>query len=391
MRPPSARTLTAALAIQCCNGGLYAWSTFVPALRATYGLSATQAAVIFSTTMAFFTGMMVIAGPIQERRGPSRVVVLGGVLFALGYLVAARSQGSFWALLVGLGVLGGTAIGLGYVSALGACARCFPNHCGLVTGIVVAGFGISGMLVAQVASTQLAAGVDVLVLLGRIGVVAGAVLVTAGLLLSVPGQTPAAAVGGAAVLREPAVRRLLVGMFAGTFGGLLVVSNLGPLVLCLGAPQRTAVWAVGAFAVGNTVGRIVWGRLVDRSGRKAVPASLVCLCIALLLLSASVPPGALLGVCALLGACFGANFVVYAAEVARTYGPDGVGRVYPWVFLSYGLAGIVGPAAGGWLADTLGDYRLATLLAALVAGLGVLAVTLADRGRTAAPLGTARR
>jgi len=389
MRLLAARTLFAALAIQCCNGSLYAWSTFVPELRASYGLSATQAAGIFSTTMAFFTGMMVLAGPVQERRGPSGVLLLGGSLFALGYLVAARSEGSFWALLVGVGVLGGTAIGLGYVSALGACARCFPSHCGLVTGVVVAGFGISGMLVSQIASAQLAAGVDVLVLLGRMGAVAGAVVVGGGLLLWTPDQPPTrrAAVGGWAVLRDPALHSLLVGMFTGTFGGLLVVSNLEPLVRSLGAPDRVAAWAVGAFAVGNAVGRIVWGRIVDRMGYKAVPASLLCLCGALLALSAPLPPGALVGVCALVGACFGANFVVYAAQVARAYGPDGVGMVYPWVFLSYGLAGVIGPATGGWLADTLGDYRAATLLAALLAGLGVPAVRLVSRReRSEAPV-----
>lgn len=120
-------------------------------------------------------------------------------------------------------------------------------------------------------------------------------------------------------LADPRTHALLVGMFAGTFGGLLVVSHLHPLVLNAGSSPQVATCGASAF----------------------------------------------------LGLCFGAAFVVYAAQVVRDHGPSGLGLVYPWVFLSYGLAGIAGPVIGGWLADTMGDCRYATLLAAGVAAIGV--------------------
>lgn len=383
-------SLVAAFAVQCCNGGLYAWSAFVPALRADYGLSATQLALVFSTTMGCFTGTMVIAGRLQERWGPRLPVLLAGVLFAIGYLVAALSGGSFVLLLLGLGVVGGTAIGLGYMSALSVGTRCFPSHCGLATGAIVAGFGVSGMVISQAVATQLAQGVEVLDLLGRVGAVYALVVGVSGLAMSQP-EAPPDPVGSSSaqlrchVLTDLSTWALLVGMFASTFGGLLVVSHLHPLVLAVGASSQVATWAVGAFALGNAVGRLLWGQLADRVGSTTITASLVCLAAALLLLSTAASPGALVGASAFVGLCFGAAFVVYAAQVVRDHGPRGVGRVYPWVFLSYGLAGIAGPVIGGWLADTLGDYRLATLVAAGVAMVGVPASGwLRRRGRSEA-------
>lgn len=100
-------------------------------------------------------------------------------------------------------------------------------------------------------------------------------------------------------------------------------------------------------------------------------ASLLCLVGALALLAAVTSPAMQMVAAAVLGLCFGAAFVVYAAQVVREHGPSGLGTVYPWVFLSYGLAGIAGPALGGWLADTLGDYQQATRLATAVTGLGI--------------------
>ena len=368
-----------AFAIQCCNGGLYAWSAFVPALRADYDLSLTLAAVIFSTTMACFTVTMVIAGPLQQRHGPRGPVLLSAVLFAVGYQVAAHSQGSFPALLLGLGVLGGTAIGLGYVSAIGTCARWFPGNCGLITGIVVAGFGLSGLAVSQAVTAQLTAGADVLFLLGHVGLFYAVVVFISGLFMSVPKHdTQPTNQPAAEKVRRPlqmpgnaGTWSLMVGMFAGTFGGLLVISNLNPMLLAQGASMQTATWAVGAFALGNAAGRILWGRLADRIGEASIMASLLCLVGALALLAAVTSPAMQMVAAAVLGLCFGAAFVVYAAQVVREHGPSGLGTVYPWVFLSYGLAGIAGPAFGGWLADTLGDYQQATRLATAVTGLGI--------------------
>jgi MFS transporter, OFA family, oxalate/formate antiporter len=66
------------------------------------------------------------------------------------------------------------------------------------------------------------------------------------------------------------------------------------------------------------------------------------------------------------GATFGACFVLYASMVAHVFGPDGVGRVYPFVFLAYGVSGIFGPTTAGWIFDLTGHYQVALILAVVL-------------------------
>ena len=127
-------TLLASVLIQLCLGGIYAWSEFVPGLNASYGVGVAQTQLVFGVSIAAFTGAMVWAARLVERRGPGFVATVGGVLFGLGYLTASFSGGTFFVLLLGIGVLAGIGTGFGYACPLPTCMRWFPDHRGLVTG-----------------------------------------------------------------------------------------------------------------------------------------------------------------------------------------------------------------------------------------------------------------
>ena len=70
-----------------------------------------------------------------------------------------------------------------------------------------------------------------------------------------------------------------------------------------------------------------------------------------------------------IGFNFGGNFALFPTMTADTFGTKFVGQNYGWVFLAYGIGGIVGPMMGGKLGDT-GNFGLAftiTGVACLVA------------------------
>ncbi len=370
--------LTASIVLQVCLGGLYAWSAFVPALRAAHGLSTAQTQFIFGVLIATFTVVMVAAGRLQERFGPRPVAMVGGVLFGAGYLAAGFSDGSFLSLTACIGLLAGAGTGFCYVCPLAACVRWFPSHKGLVTGLAVAGFGGGAVLLASWADALLARGLDVLAVFRWIGLTYGAAILAAACALSVPARRFGGArrrgPTAAALFRDRVFWALALGMFAGTFAGLLVVGNLKPMAAAAGVAPWWAALAIGAFAVGNATGRITWGFLADRLGSRAIPLSLAFLVAATLcLLGVRRWDLAFAGGAMLVGFGFGACFVVYAAHVASRYGPDRVGTVYPPVFLAYGLAGIVGPAAGGFLLDLTGTPLAGLVLSAAVAAVGATA------------------
>lgn len=371
--------LIAAVVIQTGLGGLYAWSVFVPSLSDDYGLTATGSQLIFGTTIAVFTLTMVQAGRLMSRLGARRIAMTGGVLYALGFLLAAGSSGRLLWLLLGIGVLGGAGTGCGYVSALTSAVAWFPKHKGAVTGVAVAGFGGGAILLSQGVARLLDAELSVLEIFGWMAPVYGGVVVLGGLMLFRPpsgGNATRAALnwtdlGG--LVRDRRFVMLALGLFIGTFAGLLTIGNLKPIALAGNVPLETAVLSISLFAVGNTVGRIVWGWLSDLILYMAVPASLGMQAIALAGLPFAVAsPTAFLIFSLAAGFGFGACFVVYASQCASVYGADSLGRVYPLIFLTYGLSGIIGPPAGGAIYDVTDSYGAALAASVLLLLVGAV-------------------
>ncbi len=349
----------------------------MPALKKEHGLSGGQAGAIFGIAILTFTITMIFAGRIQQTRGPRPVAATGALLFGAGYLLAGLSDGSFPALLASLGLLVGTGTGFGYVCPLATCVRWFPKHKGLVTGVAVAGFGGGAILLSGIAGRFLAENVPVLEIFRWVGVWYGLAALAGALALRFPepahsSSEPLIPLRALLGIRE--FRGLAAGMFAGTFGGLLIVGNLGPIGLAKDLTDAQAVLGIQLRALGNAAGRISWGWLYDRIGRPVLPISLVALLISISSLGLSSSAAAFHAMAVLTGFCFGACFVLYAAETASIFGHQRLGSTYPFIFLAYGLSGLIGPALGGWINDQTGSFKPAIMVTALIILVGTAIV-----------------
>lgn len=382
--------LVVSVLIEICLGGVYAWSAFVPPLVSQYGLSTTQTQVIFGATFCVFTGLMVLAGRLQDIYGPRPVAAAGGLLFGAGYLVSSYSGGSFAMLLLGYGVLGGAGIGFTYVCPLATCVKWFPHRKGLAAGTVVAGYGAGAIVLSALASALFARGLDVLEVFRFVGIAYGGIVTLGALLLFTPNRICIHSLDRrypvADLLRDRSFRGLALGMFCGTFAGMMIVGNIKPIGLSFGVGAAAATLAISTFAIGNATGRISWGYISDRLGHRVIPLSLLISTFAVAaLLPAAGSPAAFVVVSAIVAFGFGANFVIYAAEVASRYGADAVGSVYPIVLLFYGVSGIAGPAVGGWLFDSTGSYAASIIAAAAVTAAGILITSLLIRAEAERP------
>lgn len=375
--------------ISFCLGGVYAWSAFVPALQEEFGFSALQCQVVFGLTIAIFTVAMVLAGRLLRRIPPRFVAGAGGLLLATGYVIASASGGEFRQIVIGVAVVGGVGIGLAYVVPIAVCLRWFPNHRGLITGVTVCGFGAGGVgLTAIVGSMQLA-GVATLDIFRWVGLVYAGLVIPASMVLAMPrhdvpsGGAIGPAVPIANLVRTRSFLVLALGIFCGTFAGLLIIGNLRPIGLAAGVAPAAAMMGISLFAVGNAVGRITWGLLVDRFGRVCIPVSLSALAAAIVLKALPGSSSLLFLVGSLVcGLAFGACFVLYAAQVSMRFGVDVFASLYPLVFLFYGLSGVFGPLLGGYIFDITGSYVPAMGLAIAVALLGAAGTALLDRSAT---------
>lgn len=72
---------------------------------------------------------------------------------------------------------------------------------------------------------------------------------------------------------------------------------------------------------------------------------------------------------------FGGNFALFPTLTADIFGNNRVGQNYPFIFLSYGVGGIIGPMLGATLGD-MGNFPLAFSICAVACLFGVICMLL---------------
>jgi len=351
-----------------CLGGIYAWSVFVPSLKTDYGLSGAQTQLIFGIVIAVFALSMIWAGSLEQKIGAKKLAMISALLFFLGYGLSALSAGNFFLILLGIGIFSGIATGFGYLMALTIPVKWFPEKKGFIAGIAAAGFGGGAVVVTLMAESLFSKGYHVLNIFMIIGISFGLILLFMALFYTVPEQSATEVPLKPGFLKEKKYLILLITLFCGTFSGLMVIGNLKPMGLVHTISEQILAATIVLFSIANFTGRIVWGWLSDFfSNRLLVLFALGSLSVSTFLLG-FLPLNSLLFILLALitGFSFGSNFVLFAKETAQHFGVSNVGKVYPWVFLGYGIAGITGPLVGGWLSDIFGNYQYASLAASLI-------------------------
>jgi OFA family oxalate/formate antiporter-like MFS transporter len=375
--------------IQLCLGAIYAWSVFTPSL-AEAGWSKAQTQFVFAAGLASFAIVMVIAGYyLMPKLGPRKLAFAGGAVLGLGYLLGGLiGQTSVPLLVLFIGIIGGGGIGLGYVVPIAVGMRWFPDKKGLITGLAVAGFGFGAMLWVKLAGAwgNLIATVGLSSTFTIYGIVFFVLVAIGGIWMMYPpdnwkpsGWTPPPPKADqisegmnfeAGQMLKTAQFYMIFLTFAFSAGAGLMTIGLMKLfpkeaLQSAGISAEAASAVAGTamavfFSLANGFGRIAWGTLSDKLGRK-MSVIIMCASQGIFVIAftkmAGVPALLYLGA-VLIGFNFGGNFALFPTITADTFGAKNIAQLYPLVFLSYGVGGIGGPILGGRLGD-LGNFPLA--------------------------------
>jgi MFS transporter, OFA family, oxalate/formate antiporter len=369
--------IAASILIMLCAGAVYAWSIFVAPLQSEFGFTATQTQIIYGLIIFIFTVGMLFVNKILRKYGPRTSAVIGAVLFFAGYIVASFSRGNFFLLIAGMSLLSGIGMAFGYVTVLNNLVRWFPRHKGLATGLAVSGFGGGAILLSQIARPLLAGGWQVLDIFRIAGIIYGVIFLAGSLVLTVPPwfhpdpQESKVEVGK--MLKDKRFWVLFYVFFAGTFAGLLFNGNLKPIGQFYGVSSAAAVQAISLFSIGNAAGRIIWGQIHDMIGGKGaviISLSLLAVFMIILLVGSGNDIGFMI-LTFMLGLTFGSNFVTYAADCCQIWGVAKLDIIYPAVSIAYGIAGIIGPIAGGLIRDITGTYSIAIVAGVMICTTGI--------------------
>lgn len=392
-----------AIMIQLSLGAIYAWSVFTPALKAE-GWSKLDTQIVFAVGLATFAVIMVFAGSKLATWGPRKLAITGGLTLGLGYVLAGMLGGTgFWPVLIGVGLIGGAGIGFGYVVPIAVGMNWFPDHKGMITGMAVAGFGFGAMAWVKLAGAwgNLIETMGLAQTFIIYGISFAALVITGSIWMKMPPlgwqpkgyQKPAQAAGSGGqdfstteMLKTPQYYLIFLTFAVSAGAGLMSIGlmKLYPMEALQGAGysalQASAIAGTAMavfFSIANGIGRIAWGVLSDKLGRKySVVIMAASQGIILLGFTQMAGNEYLLYIGAtLIGFNFGGNFALFPALTADEFGNRTVGQNYPFIFLSYGVGGIIFPILGGILGD-MGNFPLAFSICGIACLMGALATAL---------------
>lgn len=383
----------AGMALNLALGVLYAWSMFSNQLtqeiaQGGYGWTGTAATLPYTLAIAVFAIMMVPAGRLQDRLGPRVVATLSALLTGLGFAIASLgSPESHLPVVLGFGILAGTGFGLGYAATTPAAIKWFDaKKKGLITGLVVGGFGLAPVYIAPLAEHLLSAyGISQSFLILGIGF-----LIFAGLAAQFITNPEVALNTGSKtesvadrswqdMLKTPMFYSLYLQYACGATAGLMIIGHMKKIVaLQSQGTIKAGFLFVALLAIFNASGRVIAGFVSDIIGRVSALIFVFILQGVAMFFFAQLQTfyGFLFGA-AIVGFSYGACLSLFPSTVADLWGTKNLGMNYGILFTAWGVGGVFGPMLASRIADTTGSYETAYLVAG---ALLMFATTLAIAG-----------
>ena len=373
---------------QLSLGTVYAWSFFQTPITEIAGWSNTQVAWAFSLSI-FMLGVMAAWGGAKiDKYGPRKLAITGGVMYALGYIISAYalSSGTLWLLYLAFGVLGGSGLGLAYVTPVATVSKWFTKNQGLATGMVVMGFGLGALVMSKLLAPlflQLSSN-NLSTTFLYIGLTLIVVLPISASFMQLPptdekdAQTEAkqsvVSVGPSAsklILSKSFIIIWLMFMI-NVVAGMIFISFQSPLlqdILKLKMPATdladasviASLNAAGATLIAvssifNGLGRFFWGAVSDKIGRITTFRLLLALqaVIFVALIFVSHPLLFSVFVCIVL-LCYGGGFGVIPSLINDSYGAKLMPVLYGVALTAWGVGGIIGPQIVAFMKDNYAD------------------------------------
>ena len=373
-------------------GLVYAWSVLSTPIGQEFS-DWTQARLSLTFTIAmimFCIGCLVgglLAGKVKAKIN----VWAAGVLFLAGFLIASQTQ-SLMVLYLGFGILGGFASGLAYNAVMSTMMAWFPDKSGLISGVLLMGFGIGSFVIGKVYQALTPEGIGGWRISFKVfAVILFAVMIVCGFFFRKPGadfQPPAAAkqnvpknqiegmdVGPGVMMKRPAFWMYYLWAIFLSAAGLALVSQASGIAVEVGPDVNagTIATVVGLISIMNGVGRVFFGSLFDKKGyRVTMLLDMAVYIVAGLILILAVRNGSFTLVCAGFiagGFAYGCVTPTNSAIIRSFYGPTH----YPVNFSIINTNLIIasfGSTIAGSLYDSSGSYLSTIFMLLLVTIIG---------------------
>lgn len=378
----------------------YAFTLFTPGMKLSFpGVPYAKIAAVFSAFILFETWPMPVAGYFVDKLGIRKLMTVGAVCIALGWVLGGTVAKSPFDLYLYYGVIAGTGAGIIYISCVANAVKWFPDRRGLAVGLTAAGFGGGAALtVIPIASTIHSMGWAKAMAVW--GIAQGAIALIAALMLHHPpaGWVPAGwdqrakqahkAVAQSKInlkwnqtLGTPEFYLLYAMFFFACAGGLIATANLSQIAKSLHVSDAK-VWGLAIVpltvtltSICNALSRILWGSVSDRLGREntmfltfGIEAVLV-----FLVTKIAGSPIAFVMLFSFVFLFWGEIYSLFSATTGDVFGPKNASANYGMLYTAKGLASVFAGFGAAALAAYLGgSFAVAFYISAVLCAIASL-------------------
>lgn len=265
-------------------GMVYAWSVMSKSIAAAFpDWTMGQLSLTFTITISMFCVGGLLAGLLAKKVKSRVYILLAAVLLLAGFLLTSVAA-SLPVLYLGFGVLCGMGAGFSYNAVMSTMSAWFPDKQGLISGILLMGFGLSSFIIGKIFTAVTPSdGSDAWRTTFRIlGIVTFVVLIAASFFFVKPGKDftlpenqknqnlrqPALDINSGQMVRQPAFWMYYVWAILLSAAGLVLVSQAAGIAgqVGTGVSDGTIATVVGLISILNGLGRVFFGAVFDKKG-----------------------------------------------------------------------------------------------------------------------------
>jgi OFA family oxalate/formate antiporter-like MFS transporter len=273
------------------TGIIYAWAILKAPFASEFAWGPAALSWNYTLAIVSFCLFGFIAGQLSNKTSPRARLLASAALLFGGFLISSRLSGqSIVALYISYGVIAGGGVGISYTTVIGLTNAWFPDKRGLCSGILMMSFGLTSLLIGNLADMMIKSpNVGWRMTLLLLAVAEGVILVVAALLIRAPGPLTTFPVGKATpvspggkpaqdvapvepardytvseMVRRPSFWLIFAFMTMLAMVGSAAIALASDILKELGVESPAAI--IGVISIMNGIGRLVSGALYDGIG-----------------------------------------------------------------------------------------------------------------------------
>lgn len=371
----------------------YGWPLFIKPIGEKFNWYRPAIDVSFTIFILLQTWLVPVEGWFVDKFGSRLMVVAGGALAGLGWILNSYTDSLQMLYLAAL--VSGVGAGCVYGACVGNALKWFPTRRGLAVGLTAAGYGAGAALtvgpVGDMIKTQ---GFEHAFL--AFGVAQGVLIMAAGAFLMKPSEAieqQAPHLPGATqynsrpmeTLRQPTFWVMYLMFTLMVAAGTLVTQQLGPLGKEYGITKTTVIPILAwlTLTMAQDIGRVVngltrpfFGWISDRYGREQTMcgAFLLFALACILMAVAGKSPLMFVILLVMIPLCWGEVYALFPATCADTFGARHAATNAGMLYTAKGTASLLLPIGPMVILATGGYNGLLWLCAAMATTAALLAL-----------------